>query len=61
MKLSLLGFSRRLVAEARSGTVRLERKERSDKLAPEVAAKVKAFYKDEKNSKILPGIRCDIL
>ena len=57
MKLSLLGFSRRLVAEARSGTVQLVRKERSDKVDPEVAAKVKAFYKDEKNSKILPGIR----
>ena len=57
MKLFFLGFSRRLITEVRSGTVQLERKERSDKLAPGVAAKVIAFYKDEKNSKILPGIK----
>ena len=35
--------------------MRLERKERSDKITPETIEKVQKFYLDEKNSRILPG------
>ena len=44
-----------MVTEVRNGTVRLQRKERSDKLPPEVLEQVKKFYLNEKNSCILPG------
>ena len=50
-----LGLDRRLITEVRNGTVRLERKERSDKITPETIEKVQKFYLDEKNSRILPG------
>ena len=44
-----------MIAEVWNGTVRMQRKERSDKFPPEVLEKVKKFYLDEKNSCILPG------
>ena len=43
------------MTSVRDGTVRVNRKERSDKCNPETIQKVTQFYLDEKNSKILPG------
>ena len=55
MNCSILGIDRKLVTSVRDGTVRVDRKERSDKCSPETIQKVTQFYLDEKNSKILPG------
>ena len=41
----------------RNGGTELRRKQRQDKICPEKEAEIREFYLDEKNSKILAGIK----
>ena len=51
------GIVERFVSAVRNGDVTTARKERKDKISDEVKEEIRKFYKDESNSKILPGIK----
>ena len=46
-----------MVTAVRNGTAKIQRKERQHTISQEVKTQIREYYLDEKNSKILPGIK----
>ena len=46
-----------MVTAVRNGAAKIQRKERQHTISQEVKTQIREYYLDEKNSKILPGIK----